>query len=289
MTKPASTQASLQKLKNTLDTFYREYDFRQRMLHDPIEFPHRYRKTGDIEVAAFLASSFAYGKVTLFKPVVEKILNLMGRSPSDFLLNVSIRRESKRFEGIQYRFNKNEDILCLLLMLQTILKEEGSLKNAFMRHYRSADADIGSALAGMVEALLAVNTSVIYGSNARPAGLLQFLPSPAQGSACKRLCLYLRWMVRDRDIDFGIWKEVGKDRLVIPVDTHIMRISRCLGFTKRKAANWKTAVEITRALKQFDPQDPLRYDFALCHHGISGICRGEKDRSVCSECIFRNF
>lgn len=95
-------------------------------------------------------------------------------------------------------------------------------------------------------------------------------------------------MIRDKDIDLGIWKNIPKNKLVIPLDTHIMKISQCLGFTKRNSADWKTAVEITESLKRFDPVDPLKYDFALCHHGISGICRGEKDRSACSECVFRN-
>jgi len=95
-------------------------------------------------------------------------------------------------------------------------------------------------------------------------------------------------MIRDRDIDLGIWKNISKDKLVIPLDTHIMKISRCLGFTKRNSADWKTAVEITESLKRFDPVDPLKYDFALCHHGVSGICKGIRDRSVCSGCVFSN-
>jgi uncharacterized protein (TIGR02757 family) len=92
-------------------------------------------------------------------------------------------------------------------------------------------------------------------------------------------------VVRDRDIDFGIWKGIPKNKLVIPLDTHIMKISQCLGFTKRKSADWKTAVEITESLKRFDPEDPLKYDFALCHHGISGLCKGIGSDG-CRECAF---
>jgi len=283
----ACTPASLHLLKRTLDTFYLQYDFRQRILHDPIEFPHRYKNTGDIEIAGFLACCFAYGRIGLFKPVIDKILLLMGESPYDFLLHFSVPRQAKRFQGIQYRFNKNEDVICLLFLLHTILKKEGSIENIFMKHYRDTDENIGNGLSAMMERFLAVDTAKIYGRNIKPSGLLQFFPSPAKGSACKRSALFLRWMIRDKDIDLGIWKGIPKNRLVIPLDTHIMKISRCLGFTKRNSADWKTAVEITEALKQFDPEDPLKYDFALCHQGVSGLCKGSADATSCRACVFR--
>jgi uncharacterized protein (TIGR02757 family) len=277
----------MSELKGILDRFYREYNFRERLLHDPIEFPHRYRDKGDIEIAGFLACCFAYGKVGLFKPVVEKILLVMGKSPRDFLLHFSVSRQAGLFDGIQYRFNRNEDILCLLFMLGSLLKKEGSLEKSFMKHYRGADENIGNGLAGMVDEFLKTDATKIYGKNVKPSGLMQFLPSPEKGSSCKRQNLFLRWMVRDRDIDFGIWKGVPKNRLVIPLDTHIMKISQCLGFTERRSADWKTAVEITESLKRFDPEDPLKYDFALCHQGISGLCKGPSDISSCRDCVFR--
>jgi len=290
MKKPASKQAckqaSLQNLKKTLDTFYQEYDFRQRILHDPIEFPHRYKNSGDIEVAGYLACCFAYGRIGLFKPVIEKILSIMGESPYDFLLHFSVARQAKHFQGIHYRFNRNEDIICLLFMLHKILKKEGSLENIFMEHYRDTDENIGNGLAAMMDRFLSVDTTKIYGRNIKPSGLLQFFPSPAKGSTCKRSALFLRWMIRDRDIDFGIWKKIPKDRLVIPLDTHIMKISQCLGFTNRNSADWKTAIEITEALKQFDQKDPLKYDFALCHQGVSGLCQGKGHSTSCMHCAF---
>lgn len=276
----------MNELRTILNRFYRGYDFRQRLLHDPIEFPHRYKNAEDIEVAGFLACCFAYGRIGLFKPVIEKILSAMGESPYDFLLHFTVGRQAKRFQGIQYRFNRNEDIICLLFMLQGILRQDSSLESIFVKSYRNADDNIGNGLTAMMDRFLSVDTTKVYGRNIKPSGLTQFFPSPAGGSACKRQNLFLRWMVRDRDIDFGIWKDIPKNKLVIPLDTHIMKISRCLGFTKRNSADWKTAVEITGALKQFDPKDPLKYDFALCHHGVSGICRGERDRSVCSGCVF---
>ncbi len=275
------------RLKKVLDRFYGGYDFSGRVSHDPIRFPLRYKNPRDIEVSAFIASSFAYGRVELFSQVVENILSPMGKNPYDFLQGFSVKKNRRLFEGIRYRFNENDDIVCLLFLLKRIVKKYSSLENAFRFFYNPDDPDIGRGLAGLVEAFLRTDTSQVYGKDTRPPGLVQFLPSPVNGSACKRANLFLRWMVRDRDIDFGIWKEIPKNRLVIPLDTHIARISRCLGFTGRKTQDWKMAVEVTQALKNFDPEDPLKYDFALCHQGISGLCgRGEKN---CKSCLLKAY
>lgn len=273
-------------LKQTLDRLYNTYDFKDRILHDPIEFPHQYKKSGDIEVSGFIAACFAYGRVDLFKPVIGKILSMMGESPHDFLLGFNLKKQSRLFSGIKYRFNENEDILCLLYVLNRALKKYGSLEAMFRRHYKETDANIGEGLGGFIRGLIAVDTSPVYSENIRPAGFLQFLALPEKGSACKRMNLFLRWMIRDRDIDFGIWKGIPKNKLVIPLDTHIARISKCLSLTKRKSQDWKTAVEITEALKRFDSEDPLKYDFALCHQGISKVCSKEN----CGNCtLYKTF
>lgn len=276
-----------QGLKQTLERFYREYDFKNRVLYDPIELPHRYKKSEDIEIASFIASCLAYGKVKLFKPVIEKILSGMGKSPHSFLMDLDVRKQ-KNFITFKYRFNDAKDILCLLFLIRETLKRYSSIEKTFMKHYRNDDPNTGNAIKWLTNEMLSVDTSAVYGKNIKPYGLTQFFPSPEKGSACKRINLFLRWMIRDRDIDFGIWKDIPKDKLVIPLDTHIARISRCLGFTRRTTSDWKTAVEITEALKILDPEDPLKYDFALCHHGISGLCN-PKDRSSCMECAFSEF
>jgi uncharacterized protein (TIGR02757 family) len=274
-------------LKNTLDRFYLEYDFTGRMAHDPIKFPRRYQDPLDIEIAGFLASAFAYGRVGLFSAVVEKILGIMGKSPYSFMLGFDVTKHRKLFAGIKYRFNENDDVLCLLYLLNTLLRDYASIEKAFKSFYESGDRDVGSALAGLVDTFLGADTAAVYGKELKPYGLRQFFPSPEDGSACKRANLFLRWMIRDRDIDFGIWKGIPKNRLVIPLDTHIARISRCLGLTDRKSQDWKMAIEITRSLRKFDPEDPLKYDFALCHHGISGMCRGKKEPEACTGCALK--
>ena len=274
----------MRPLKQTLDRFYREYNFRERILHDPIEFPQRYRNREDIEVSGFIASCLAYGKVELFKPVVEEILSLMGRHPCSFLRDFDVGKQRQRF-SFKYRFNESLDILCLLFIIHKLLGKYLSVETAFKNYYASDDPDTGKGITGLVAEIMSINTSVIYGKDIHPHGMMHFFPTPAKGSACKRMNLFLRWMVRDRDIDFGIWKGIPKNKLVIPLDTHIARISRCLGFTMRRSADWKAAVEITNALKQFDPDDPVKYDFALCHHGIAGMC-AKGDVRLCTGCIF---
>ncbi len=277
----------MEKLKDILDKFYREYDFKERVLHDPIEFPHQYKNPEDIEVSGFIASCLAYGRVELFKPVIKKILWDMGKSPYDFLLSFDVRKQRNLFSGIKYRFNENDDIVCLLHILNVLLKRYGSIEDAFKQSYKKEDPDIGNGLAGLIDHTLNVDTSKVYWKNIHPLGLLQLFPSPSKGSACKRANLFLRWMVRDRDIDFGIWKGIPKNKLIIPLDTHIAKISRCLGFTRRTSSDWKMAVEITEALKMFDPEDPLKYDFALCHHGISGVCSSKRYEGGCSGCALK--
>ncbi|MBN2655093.1 MAG: TIGR02757 family protein [Nitrospirae bacterium] len=261
------------ELKKSLDRLYAEYDFAGRIKHDPIEFPSSYKSPQDIEAAGFIASCFAYGKVALFKPVVAGILAVMGRSPYNFLLNFDMRRDSALFNGARYRFNSEKDLTTLLAALAKAYKKYGNLNLLFREHFRESDADIGSGLEGMIRELIKISRS-------SSSGFLQFLPLPSAGSACKRMNLFLRWMIRDKDIDFGIWKGIPKDRLIIPLDTHVARISLCIGLTKRKSADWKTAVEITSELKKIDPDDPLKYDFALCHQGISRVC----EKSNCKSC-----
>lgn len=275
------------QLKNILDKFYREYDFPKRMRLDPIEFPHRYKDPHDIEVSGFIASSLAYGRVDLFKAVVEKILSAMGRSPYEFLMDFDLKAQRNSLQGISYRFNKNEDIICMIFILHKILKKHSSLEKLFMKFYKPYAPNIQEALEGFEEVMLETDSKDVYGKNIKPSGLIQFFSSPKNGSACKRSNLFLRWMIRDKDIDFGIWKGIPKNKLVIPLDTHIAKISKCLGFTSRKSQDWKMAVEITEALKRIDPKDPLKYDFALCHHGISGVCKGRRENKACKECVFK--
>ncbi|MCX7793552.1 MAG: TIGR02757 family protein [Thermodesulfovibrionales bacterium] len=250
---------NLNHLKDFLEKVCYNFDYPKRLLNDPVEFPHRYREKEDIEVAGFLSALFAYGRVELFKPVIERILNIMGRSPYDFILNFS--PEKKRlFRGIYYRFQKEEDIINLIKILNKILKKYINVENAFYTFYSADHEDTSKA----IEAFSRYCLSVIKTTN----GVRQLFPLPSNGSACKRMNLFLRWMVRKDEVDLGIWKGIPKNKLIIPLDVHIARIALKLGLTKRKTPDMKMAKEITEVLKRLDPDDPLRYDFALCHTGM---------------------
>lgn len=239
----------------------------ERIYNDPVEFPHRYSEKRDIEIVGFISALFSYGRVELFKPVIERILGLMDGSPYEFVLEFNHQRDGERFRDVYYRFQKDRDIVELIKILSKVLKEHKSIERIFSRFYSSKDPNTGRAIEGFSRYLLSLSES--------PAkGLTQLFPLPSRGSACKRFNLFLRWMVRKDEIDFGIWKKIPPNKLIIPLDVHISRISISLGLTKRKNPDWKMAVEITEFLKKLDPVDPLKYDFALCHAGMSAIRQG---------------
>lgn len=268
-----------QKLKKLLDGLYAGYPFSERVKHDPIRFPLAYDDPRDKECVGLIASTLAYGKVTLFAAVLEAVFGAMGPHPHEFIINFSPKRDARHLGDAHYRFQKTVDIAALIYLTGSMLRAHGSIEAAFTRH----GEDVGTMIAGFAAEALSIDTTPVYGADLKTMGLKQLFPSPATGGASKRMCLYMRWMVRRADIDMGLWRSVSPARLVIPLDTHISRIGRCLGFTKRSANDWKTATEITHALAGFDAADPLKYDFALCHLGISGQCAPDN----CAQCQIR--
>jgi uncharacterized protein (TIGR02757 family) len=270
------------KLRKALERLYQTYDFAGRVPHDPIQVPLRFRRKRDRECAGFIAASLAYGRVSLFLPVIEEVLSPMGSSPHAFLSEFEAKSEARSFSRITYRFQKPGDMAAFVHILSVLIRRHGSLEAAFLKHYREDDPDVGPALSGFMAEALGTDTTPVYGKNIRPYGLKFLFPSPERGGTCKRPALFLRWMVRGSDIDFGLWRRIPVEKLVIPLDTHIARVARCLGLTNRKSDGWKTAVEITDSLKNLDPRDPLKYDFALCHRGIEGVCV----KHACGECEF---
>ncbi|HZR47274.1 MAG TPA: TIGR02757 family protein [Candidatus Manganitrophaceae bacterium] len=279
------TRRQRNRLAPLLEDFYRKQPLRHRIREDPVELPRRYADPREIEAVALLSSTLAYGRVPLFKAVVEKILALAGGSPYRYLTSFDPAREAPRFQGIYYRLNATEDLFALIYLMSRAVRQYGSIGALFLSLYREEEADLGPTLSRFVETILSFDTRPVYGKSFVPNGLRQLLSSPASGSACKRLNLFLRWMVRPDDgIDFGLWKEIPPGKLTIPLDTHIIRISRYLGLTARKSPDWKMAREITDSLRMLDPADPLKYDFLLCHLGISGACPIEKSREKCADC-----
>jgi uncharacterized protein (TIGR02757 family) len=272
-------------LKELLETLYASRS-RRHLANDPLSLCHRFTDPADREVAGLIAASFAYGNVKIILATLERIFAVIGPSPRRFVESFDPAAGLHRFAGLKHRFNDHRDLCALLLAIRTILDRSGTVEWFFRSGDTASAADITPGLTAFVSAILSFDYSPVFGTPVPPQDSYFpfFFPSPASGSACKRLCMYLRWMVRPADgIDLGIWQSVSPARLVIPVDAHIQRMGRLLGFTSRRQADWRMALEITAALRRLDPADPVKYDFPLCHLGISEGCDGSAD-SRCRDC-----
>lgn len=279
--------AAERKLKTRLDALYDDFNFTERVRNDPIELPQRYAEPEDIEVAGLIAACLAYGRVDQFKPVAASILGRMGPSPARYLKGMRPQTAKGRLGGLRYRFSTEQDLDAMLWSMGKALRRRDGLRGLFAFDEADGSSAAREALIRVADFFRGVDTRAIYGRNLHPRGLLHLFPSPEGGGAAKRMALFLRWMVRKEDIDFGLWSDFGAHRLVIPLDTHIARISACIGLTGRKAPGWAMAEEITARLRRFCPEDPLRYDFALCHQGISGTCRPDTGGRICPGCRLR--
>lgn len=271
--------------KEVFDKLYNIHILKTCIKNDPIEFPHQYQEPEEIEIAGFIASSLAFGRIELFKPVIRKVLSFSDGSLYDYIANFDPHADARYFDGLYYRMCKGRDVACLIFILREVIRKYGTIKNLFYYCYDGQD-NIRDGLQRFVDTLRGVDPTPVYGRRVYPRGLLQLLPSPANGGACKRLNMYLRWMVRPDDgIDFGLWDKVPPSVLIIPLDTHIIRICKSLNMTRRKSADWKMAEEITAGFKRIAPEDPLKYDFALCHLGISGKYKEVMINEADSACI----
>jgi uncharacterized protein (TIGR02757 family) len=274
-----------ERLRPLLESFLASTDARARIGFDPVEFPHRYTDPRDIEVSALLAAALAYGRADLFRPKVDELLRHMGPSPAVYVRELDVEEASKLLRGFVYRFNVGTDVAVLLLGMGRALREHGSLEALFVQGWE-AHGSIHGALSDFTAALRDVPMGELRRVLGKERGLHHLLPSPLGAGAAKRLNLYLRWMVRGPDaVDFGIWKRVLASALVIPLDTHIGRIARHLGLTRRKDLSWRTAEEVTASLRRLDERDPVRYDFALCHYGMSGVCPAKPVAEHCARCL----
>jgi uncharacterized protein (TIGR02757 family) len=239
-----------------LDSIYKKYHKYEYIHPDPLEFLSKYTNPEDMEIVALIASSFAIGRVQSILQTINIILEVL-KSPKKDLLFLNRKELELAFSGFKYRFYTDNSLVDFLIGIKNVISEFGSLHYCFLEGVKKTDSDSLGSLSYFVSKLTGN-----AGSGQR------VLPDPEKGSACKRLNLFLRWMVRKDDIDPGIWSDVSKDILIIPLDTHMMQISQILGFTSRKSADMKTAIEITDALKQYDSVDPVRFDFSLTRLGI---------------------
>jgi len=275
-------------LRPLLDGLDASLDRAARLAADPVELPRRYGDPADQEVAGLLAAALAYGRADLFKPILVRLLDQLGPSPARAVEAFARAPDAAALAWFQYRFNRPPDLAALLAALGWLRSEHGSLGARFATLFGAAGGGppaLRPALAAFAAELRGAPPvgALLRGRGLR--GLRHLLPDAAGPGAAKRWNLYLRWMVRGPDaVDLGAWAGVPRAALVVPLDTHVMRVARCLGLTRRADPTWRTAEEITASLRRIDPDDPVRYDFALCHLGMSGACPARPRPETCAAC-----
>jgi uncharacterized protein (TIGR02757 family) len=274
-------------LREPLERLYREFDYATRVERDAIRFPLRYSDPRDREIVALLTACLAYGRVDLFSRQLELVFAVMGPSPAAFVGDFELRRHARVFDEFIYRFNRPRDVVAFCLAARQLLERHGSLEKCFVACDPAARGPIGPALERFARAFLEAELGPVFPQGGISRGYRHLFPLPSAGGPCKRLQLFLRWMVRREPPDFGLWTAVSPARLLIPVDTHIENMSRAIGLTRRRSRNWRMAEEITARLAALDPADPVKYDFALCHTRMAGDCRDRRDPVVCPPCGFR--
>ncbi|MFQ5881029.1 MAG: TIGR02757 family protein [Candidatus Methylomirabilales bacterium] len=254
-------------LKSYLDRLYVTYDLGY-LQTSALKFPRRYHRPEDIEVVGFIATCFAYGRVEGFTPPVDALLQVLGPHPYQSILHFDPRRDGDRMRWFYYRFNTAKDLVCLLWFLRQVLERHGSLRAFYLSGYSDRQEDTRAALTTFVRRLLPLDPRPVFPRGQLSSGMHHLLPSPQRGGTCKRLHLFLRWMIRRDHIDFGLWSELQPAKLIIPLDTHVTQVSRQLGLTRLKSPGLPMAIDITQNLKRLDAADPVKYDFALCRLGM---------------------
>jgi uncharacterized protein (TIGR02757 family) len=267
-----------EKLRQRLDTLVETFDV-STIAPDPLQLVLRYTDSRDQEVAGLLAGAFAYGRADIVVANIGRVLDRMMPSPYEYLVKYDRAEAKRRFVGFAHRFHKTPELVDLLARIAGAIREHGTLGELFRICYDDDDPDIGPSLTRFVEALI---------GQRKTKTLDYLLTSPANGSACKRMNLFLRWMVRRTPPDLGIWTFVDPAKLVMPVDTHVHRIATFLGLNDRKTPDWKTARALTNRLAKFDRADPVRYDFAICRLGILDLCSRKRKKANCDVCLLRD-
>jgi uncharacterized protein (TIGR02757 family) len=255
-----SSYLSQEQIKRKLNYHFKKFD-RDSISPDPLEFPRRFTNYYDIEISAFISSIFAYGNITQIMDTLNTVHKIMGDSPYEYVLNYEFEKSRMDFNDLKHRFFTTGDIRRLFIGLRRIYENYGTLKYFFLLYHLD---NLKSTLSFFSKNMIGLITNEKHITN----GLRFMFPNPKKGSACKRMNLFLRWMVRNDELDFGLWPEINTKNLIIPVDTHVARLAKKLKLTKRKNVSWLMAEEITKNLKKYDANDPVKYDFALCHLGM---------------------
>jgi uncharacterized protein (TIGR02757 family) len=265
------TPRDISLLRPRLDEQYRAFDHVDSAT-DPVHLVRRFASPADREIAGFCAAALAFGRVGSVLQSIEALLRVMGPSPAEYVRRFDPARDTAPLTPLVHRWIRGVDLAALILILQRMLRESGSIERFFAEGDDPAAPDIGAALEVFSRRAMETDLRPVYRKVPKRPGVCYFFPRPSAGSACKRLNLFLRWMVRTDAIDLGVWTAVAPARLVVPLDTHVIRLGRCLRLTRYASPGWKMAAEITASLRAIEPRDPVRYDYSLCHIGMMKAC-----------------
>ncbi len=280
-------------IRPALDRLYGEFNAPESAV-DPIHIVRRYSRPDDQEIVAFCAAALAFGRVSSVMQSIERLLKIMGsaghsphsESPAAFVRRFEPRRDAAAFQGFVHRWTRAADVGALLWVLRQMLDRSGSIEGFFVDGLDDQAPDMGPSIDSFSKRAMALDLRAAYGRLPARPGVAYFFPRPSSGSGCKRLNLFLRWMVRHDALDLGVWTRVPAAKLVVPLDTHIIRVGRCLRLTRYSSPGWKMAQDITASLRRLDPEDPVRYDFSMCHLGMMDACGLERPKGD-SQCPLR--
>jgi len=269
-------------LKTPLDRLYGEFNYPDSAT-DPIHIVRRFERDDDREIVGFCAAGLAFGRVASVIQSIERLLAVVGPSPAAYVRSFDTS-QAREFSGLGHRWIRSADLVALIRILHGMLQRSGSIERFFAEGFEPGAPDVGAALDSFSSR--AMGLVLPQRRSKSSPGVCYFFPRPSAGSACKRLNLFLRWMVRRDALDLGVWNTIPPSALVVPLDTHVIRVGRCLGLTRYTSPGWAMAKEITDSLRALDAGDPVKYDFSICHLGMMNACgfnRSQKD----SQCPLR--
>jgi uncharacterized protein (TIGR02757 family) len=258
-------------LKARFDDLYEAYNA-QHVVADPIWLVRRFDGRDDREIVGFCAAALAFGRVQSVINSIEGLLRVMGPRPAEYVRAFEPARDRAALAHLVHRWTRGVDLAALVWILRQMIEASGSIEGFFAEQLDSSHETIETALDSFSERACQLDVRAVYGRRSTQRGFSYFFARPSKGGACKRLNLFLRWMVRRDVVDLGVWKRVKPSQLVVPLDTHVIRVGRCLRLTRYVSPGWRMAMEVTRSLRVLDPDDPVKYDFALCHVGMMNAC-----------------
>lgn len=273
------------EFRDRLDRLYADFNHAESAF-DPIQVVRRYERLEDRELVAFIAAGLAFGRVASIVASIEAVCAVLGPAPAARIRTFDPERDGGALLPLGHRWIRGRDLVALFWLLRQMLDEAGALEAYFVKGWAAEAPDVSDALESFSTRARALDLKRAYGMVPKTPGVWFFFSRPSSGGACKRLNLFLRWMVRADGVDPGGWKTPLPGQLVIPLDTHTIRTGACLRLTKRASPGWKMAAEITQSLRALDPLDPVRYDFSLCHLSMMGAC-GYRTKQKNSRCPLR--